>query len=117
MKKIFAIVSLSILVMAQAPIPVPVSFEKLTFDATAAGIGFTASTLTVAGQQVRVCSGTLEAAAIRFRVDGIAAPTASEGEPLSVGQHISIPTFVALTKFRGIRQTGTSGIIRFTCYR
>ena len=106
----------SITVFAQNP-PVPVSFEKLTFDNTAAGIGFTASTLTVIGQQVRTCYGTLETAEIRYRIDGIAAPTAAEGMLLSIGQVIQIDGYTALTRLRGIRTGAVSGIIRFTCAR
>ena len=116
LKKFFFVLLFSTVVFAQNP-PLPASYEVVTLNNTAAGIGFTSTTLTVNGQQMRTCSGTLETAAIRFRIDGLAAPTAANGTPLSVGQFIQIDGFISLTKFRGIRQTGTSGVIRFTCSR
>jgi len=102
--------------MAQSP-PVPRSQEIVTFAATS--IGFAAATLTVNGQQMQTCSGILETASIRFRVVDTTnnPPTATVGSPLSVGQVIKIDGFTALTLFRGIRQTGTSGVIHFTCSR
>lgn len=119
MKKVilFLLVLSSPVIAQQNPIPVPISYEVVTFDATAAGIGFTATTLTVNGQQARICSGVLETAAIRYRIDGAAAPSATDGRPVVVGELVSISGFTALTRFRGIRTTGTSGVIRFTCFR
>jgi len=115
-KKLLFFFLLSTTILAQSP-PTPVSYEVVTFDNTVAGIGFSAATLTVGGQQVRTCEGTLEGGSIRFRVDGLAAPTTTNGHPLVVGQNIRIDGFTTLTKFRGIRVTGTDGIIRFTCAR
>lgn len=118
MKKVFLFLSIivwSVTLPAQTP-PVPVSYEVVTLDATVGGIGFTSTTLTVNGQQVRSCSGVLENGAIRFRVD-TTAPTAANGTPASVGQFIQIDGFTALSRFHGIRTTGTSGVIRFTCSR
>lgn len=122
MKKILLLVvtmavTVASMSMAMQNPPLPLSYEVVTFDNTAAGIGFTATTLTVAGQQMRTCSGVLETAAIRFRTDGLAAPSATDATPLSVGQFLKIDGFTALTRFRGIRTTGTSGVIRFTCSR
>lgn len=117
MRKIFLlVVALSTSVAAQSP-PTSISYEVVTFDNTAGGVGLSAATLTVQGQQVRVCSGVLEDAAIRFRVDGVSAPSAADATPLAVGQFVRIEGFANLTKFRGIRVTGTDGIIRFTCSR
>ncbi len=102
---------------AQTTYPTPVSYEAVTLDATAGGVGLSAATLTVSGSQVKACSGTLEAGAIRYRYDGLGAVTTSEGNPLAVGQFIKIEGFTDLSRFRGIRTTGTSGVIRFTCSR
>lgn len=102
----------------------PMSYEVVTFDATAAGIGLSAATLTVDNKQARVCFGVLETAAIRIRYDGertaanvLDPPTATDGVPIAVGQWIYLEGFAALTQLRGIRTTATSGVIRFVCAR
>lgn len=116
MKTFLITLLLSVTLVAQTP-PQAFSYEVMTIDATAAGIGFTATTLTVRGEQMRTCFGVLETAAIRYRIDGLAAPTAANGTPLSIDQRIQIDGFTNLTKFRGIRTGGVSGVIRFTCSR
>jgi len=118
---VMAVVAVSLMapVQAQDPTAMPVaySFEAVTMDATAGGIGFTASTLTVQGQQMRFCEGVVETAVVRYRVDGLGAPTALVGRLTTVGEKVRVDGFTNLTRFRGFRTTGTSGVIQFTCYR
>jgi len=100
---------------ADAPMT-PYSHEVVTFDNTSGGVGLSATTITVAGRQMQFCSGVLETAPIRFYYDGTA-PTSSDGQPLSVGQALTLTGFTSISRFRGIRQSSTSGVIRFTCSR
>lgn len=102
----------------QIPGLTPVSYESITIDNTAGGKAFAAATLSPTGVgQVRVCAGRLETAQVRFRVDGLGAVTTSEGTLLEVGDFLSIPGFTALSQWRAIRTGGSSGVIKFTCYR
>lgn len=113
--------SLVVVALAIGPVPshaqqsgaVPASYELVTVAGTP--IGLSAGTLTVNGQPVDHCSGSLEGGSIRFRVDGTA-PSASDGQPVTPGQWIDVSGRSALAHFRAIEQTATNGLIRFTCY-
>lgn len=93
--------------------PVPASYEVVTIGAVA--IGLSDGTLTVNNQPVDMCSGPLETAAIRVRVDGTA-PTSTNGQPATPGQWIQVDGRSALAHFRAITQTATSATWRATCY-
>jgi len=90
-----------------------VSYESLTIADSAKAI--TASTLSLVlahGQ----CSGRLETAQIRFRVDGTD-PTSAEGILLNVGEFITIRGLSNLLAFRAIRTNTTSGVLKIHCYQ
>lgn len=86
--------------------------EKLTIGATA--IGITPSVLRWDGVSASTCSFTLEDAQIRMMWHG-GTPTTTEGEPVSVGQRVTINGVNNLRAWRAIRTTGTSGVARVTC--
>lgn len=92
-----------------------VTFETVTVADSA--IGFSATTIRPAsGTVMTVCTGKLETATIRYRVDGTA-PTATVGALVDIGDIVTIRGLAYLTEFRGIRTGGTSGSIDFHCYR
>jgi len=90
------------------------SHEVLTIADTA--VGLASATRIVDGASMTVCAGTLEGGPIRFLYHG-ATPTATTGEPLAVGDRITIEGARNLAQFRAIRTTAVSGVIRFTCGR
>jgi len=62
------------------------------------------------------CSGILETAAIRVTTDGTT-PSATVGEPVLVNQEIEVLGRGNIGAFKAFRQTGTSGVIYWTCYQ
>lgn len=108
-----------IIVAALMSLCAPVAFgqsmisETVTFASVA--IGLSANTLAAIQSPNARCSGTLESAAIRFTFDGTTTPTASVGEPMVIGQRITIQGYQQLANFLGIRTGATSGVIYFTC--
>lgn len=94
-----------------------VTFENVTIDNTAAGIGFLAATITPVGVPIMtVCSGKLETAQIRYRYDGTA-PTTTIGALIDVGDVVTIRGYGYLQAFRAIRTGASSGTIQFHCTR
>lgn len=92
-----------------------VTFENITFAGSS--LGFTGTTIRPSGEpEMTVCTGKLETAQIRIRWDGTA-PTASVGEPVDVGDVLTIRGLAYLTDFRGIRTGATSGVVQFHCQR
>jgi hypothetical protein len=60
------------------------------------------------------CSGTLEGGPIRYMYHG-ETPTAITGEPLIVGERITIAGQNNIARFRAIRSAAVDGVVRFTC--
>lgn len=114
MKRIlFALVVLFFGAFVYAQIQTAVSYESITVADTAVGIG--ASTLTLVLVD-GVCSGRLETAQVRFRVDGTD-PTASEGVLIETGDFVVIRGLGNLTRFKAIRTGGSSGTLKIHCYQ
>lgn len=86
------------------------AFEQVTVDATAGGIGLTALTFGTKTKATII----VEVAQIRFKVDGVAAVTASAGMLADIGNVILLDTLADITAFRAIRTGGTSGVISVT---
>lgn len=90
-----------------------VSYESITIADAAKGITTSTLSLVAANGQ---CSGRLETAQVRFRVDGTD-PTDSEGILLEVGEFITIKQLTNLLAFRAIRTGETSGVLKLHCYQ
>lgn len=93
-----------------------VSYESITIINNAVGI--TPATLTLVTTN-GLCSGRLEDAQIRFRVDGID-PTALEGILLDEGGVITIKGLGNLTRIRMIKSTPAdpaSAVLKLQCYQ
>ncbi len=92
-----------------------VTFETVTFTNVATSLS--ATTIRPAGGPVMTtCSGVLETAPIRIRLDGTA-PTATVGTPITVGSVVTISGLANLDNFKGIRTGAASGVIAFHCSR
>ena len=111
MRKLF------ILSLLLAAIPVSAAFystENLTVDATAGGVPFTATKITVAGQPpMTYADCTLRTAEIAYLwVDPAQTTlTATNGKLLEVGQQLIFQARQEMLNFRAIRTTGTSGVL------
>jgi len=90
-----------------------VSYESLTVTDSAKAITPSTLSLVLAHGQ---CSGRLETAQIRFRVDGTD-PTDSEGVLVEVGEFITIRELTNLLAFRAIRTGESSGVLKLHCYQ
>ena len=86
------------------------AYESVTIDDTAGGVGLTAAAY---GTKTRAMI-TVETATFRYRIDGVAAPTASVGHQAQVGDVILLTSNEDIAGFRGIRDTGTSATIHVT---
>lgn len=104
-----------LLVTGSARAQAPIVYEVVTFAGTSIGFAAAGVVLTTTPPMTS-CQGVLETAQIRIRYDGTA-PTSTEGEPVEVGSVITIGGFDKMQLFRGIRTTGTSGVIRWHCQR
>jgi hypothetical protein len=97
----------------------PLSYEALTVAGTA--VGLSAATLSVAvggaAERTRVskCVFSVEDASIRWRVDGTA-PTSSEGHLVVSGTYFDLEGFATISAWKAIR-TGSSALVRVTCFR
>jgi hypothetical protein len=95
------------------------AFETLTVDATAGGIGFTASKLRqqigTSSQMTKAIEAllTVETAPIRFTTDGTA-PTAAIGHLLNAGDSVVVTGQGNLTRFKAFRTTGVSASVAVT---
>lgn len=95
-----------------ALIPVAISSEQLTIDATAGGIGFTVSELTLKVTRA-VCR--VETAQIRIQTASGITITAggAEGSPIKdVGEEFVVSGADDLKNFRAIRTGGTSAVLQ-----
>lgn len=90
-----------------------VSYESITVTDAAVGIGSGTLTYVMAGG---ACSGRLEDAQIRFRVDGTD-PTAAEGVLLEIGDTITVTTLRNITQFKAIRTGAVSGTLKIHCFQ
>jgi hypothetical protein len=114
MKKVIGvIICLLVAALTYSQVSHAVSYESITVAATAKAI--TAGTLTLVHANGS-CSGRLETAQIRFRVDGTD-PTSAEGVLMEIGEFITIRGLTNLLAFRAIRTGGSSGILKLHCYQ
>ena len=102
----------------------PFAYEQITIDATAGGIALTAATYnpvvtdSPAGMtRAELAVINCQVAQLRYRVDLVAAVTASVGMTFNAGEEKLIYGFVAIQQFRGIRTTATSAVCDVTYYR
>lgn len=87
-------------------------FETLTVDNTAAGIGTTAAT---AGNATAAFFGPVEAADVRWRVDGTA-PSASVGHLLPAQKTLYIEGTDLIKKIKFIRTDAVNASVPVTYY-
>ncbi len=80
--------------------------EKITFDSTSGGVGFTSTK--IAGVSKSMAVFTLEDGPCRFTVDG-SAPTSTVGELINVGDRVIITGYNDISNFKCIRTGTTSG--------
>lgn len=90
-----------------------VSYEALVISTTAVPI--TPARLSLVSVH-GMCSGRLEGADIRFRLDGTN-PTSAEGQLLKENELITIRGLTNLLAIRFIRDAGVNGTLRLTCYQ
>ena len=88
-----------------------VSYEALTISTVA--VALTSLNLVLAHGE---CSGRLETADVRFRLDGTD-PTAAEGQLLLANEIITIKGLSNLQRIRFIRDAGVDATLRITCYQ
>lgn len=98
--------------------------ESLTIDATAGGIGCTASKLIIQptanppydpNRRAIEAFFTNETAQIRWTIDGTA-PTAAVGHLLEIGDNLIIQGYQAILAFRGFRTGGSSATLKATYF-
>ena len=90
----------------------PYDFESIAVTATVIGLT-TAKLSPNSAPPPTAALLTLETAAIRFRMDGVE-PTTSEGHLMSSGDQLTLSSIDQLRKFRAIRDTNTSGVLKVT---
>ena len=83
-----------------------IDFESLTISSTAVAI-----TATIIDQHHDDALITVEAAAVRFRIDGTA-PTATVGHVLEVGDVLELRGMGEIGKFQAIRRDGADATLR-----
>lgn len=88
----------------------PEGFEQLVIDNTAGGTKLTSAKYGTAKRAII----TVEDAQIRYRVDGLAAPTLAIGHIAEAGDMIELESAEELAKFRAIRTGATSATIIVT---
>jgi hypothetical protein len=92
---------------------------KTTYQALTiadAAIGLSASTIDPTGHpQMQYGLGRLEAADVRYRMDGTD-PTAAEGVLLASGSLIEFNGHAALKQVKFIRSGGVDGVLRIHCW-
>ena len=86
------------------------TFKQLTIDATAGGIGFTATDIQAGNGHVQATQASCraETAEMRYTIDGTTV-TSSVGMLLEVGDVVIISGTQYLLNLRAIRTTSTSG--------
>jgi hypothetical protein len=91
-----------------------VSFEQLTVTASVQTLA--RATVNPSGKPAaQYCSGLLETADVRVRVDG-PDPTATIGQFVPVGATVRLRGADTIRRFAAIRTGGTSGVLAMTCY-
>jgi len=91
-----------------------VSFEQLTIATSS--VSLASATVNPSGvPAAQYCSGILETADVRVRVDGTA-PTASVGQFVPVGAVVRLRGADTIRRFAAIRAGATSGALGLTCY-
>ncbi len=94
--------------VAQTKTMVATSYETVTVADTAIGI-----TAANAGAMMLI---TMEAAALRFRIDGTD-PTAAEGHLVGSGASFTVCGGGNILAFRAIRTTGVNAVLKITHYK
>jgi hypothetical protein len=94
-------------------------FETLTVDNTVGGVGLTASeyTPTTGNPARRVVLGPLESGQIRYQYHPSAAPDATTGHLLEIGQTVVLEGHDNIRTFRAIRTGATNGSLPVTYER
>lgn len=90
-----------------SPIVTSSSYEQLTIDATVGGIALTSATYGTHKKATIM----IETAQIRFRVDGVEAPTAVIGGLANVSDKIILQSNSEIVNFRAIRTGASSSLI------
>lgn len=91
------------------------AFETITVSTTA--VGFTSATYAPSGTTpADYAMVSVETAAIRYRVDGVA-PTASVGHAIEAGSGFPVCGQPSLKTFQMIRRDGADSTVRVTYYR
>jgi len=83
-------------------------YEAITIGATA--VGFSSAKITLAKSAFL----TLETAQIRFRIDGQADPTSTDGHIMDPGDSLILRSPNDIRNFRAIRTGATDGVLRVT---
>lgn len=98
--------------------------EKLTIDSTSGGVGFTSSIInptctncSPATSQANAAVCSLETGDIRVSTVTADVPTSSTGVYITAGQSFTLFGYNDISKFKGIRVTGTSGTLNCSFYR
>lgn len=98
--------------------------EAITIDSTAGGIGFTSSLInptctncSPGTSRASAAQCTLETGDIRISLITADAPTSSVGTYITAGQSFVIYGYANISVFKGIRVTGTSGLLNCTYFR
>lgn len=89
-----------------------IAFEQLTVAASS--VGFTAAKILPNGAgstiQANIASCRLEAAEIRFTIDGTT-PTTTVGTLLEIGDYVVVTGYDSIVRFRAIRTGAVSGVL------
>lgn len=115
MKKLLAVVLAFALAAVASAQSAPV-VEVITVSTTALSL----ATDTVGGRgtarpEARYCFLSLETAAVRWRVDGIA-PTDSTGHVMASGSSLELYGHETISRFKVIRDTGSDGVLTASCW-
>lgn len=90
--------------------------ESITIDATAGGVGFTAGEIAVPSAtgtvKAKKAEFKVETAPIRFTRNGTAPVAGTTGTLGDIGDVITIEGVEDISRFRAIRDTGVSGVIK-----
>jgi hypothetical protein len=98
---------------------VPGNYEVLTVGTTTVSLSkskITPSSGSFAGMSAQMALVSLEGGNIRFRVDGQALPTQTNGHLLTDGDTLVLAGSQALNQFRAVRAGDTNGTLRVTFF-
>lgn len=102
-------------VSASAQGLVETTYESITVTGTAVGLAAATYQPASAPLQMAFCTGRLEVAEVRYRMDGTS-PTASEGTLLEVGELVTLVGNGDLSRVKFIRTGATSGVLKVQCW-